>query len=265
MSTNVLADYASYIEQNVAPNTAVTYDNAYDGDYPVISAILSSPVGARDGYTYTSWAFLAADATGSLDIFNSSSKGPFASGYTPVVGNTIQVSGTYSPFDGIPEVESVSAITTEGTATAPAPIATTVSAINLSYSQYTADNNLAGDPSVAGQYLQLTGTIGAGGTTFATHANLTTTVTDGSGTMVLYFWASSYSTIGAMGGMVIPTGTVTMDGFVDFFTGTSSSGTTGEAEFVPTSIVPEPSMMSLCGLGGAVSFLAMKYRGRKKA
>jgi hypothetical protein len=102
---------------------------------------------------------------------------------------------------------------------------------------------------------------------WATHANNQGIITDGSGnSMVMYLWASSYSTCGAIAaaGGAIPTGSVDMSGFVDDFY-TSSTGVT-EAEFIPTSIVsvPEPGEMSLCAFGSALAGLFC-YRFRKQA
>ncbi len=263
--TNVWADDASGIEGGTDSNP-VTYDNA-SGAYPVVTTILSSPVGSLDGYTYSTYAFLAQDATGSIDMFYKTSA---YNGYSPTLGDSIQVTGTYSPFDGIPEITTPSlAITQTSPGTSPGATVATIPNLNINLAQYTADNNLAG--SYAGYYVQVNDVTingGAGGT-WPTHANLTGTITDqNNNSMVMFFWASSYSTDGAMGGTPIPSGPVDMDGFVDFFTGTSTAGTTGEAEFVPTSVtalVPEPSVMSLCGLGGVVGYVGMKIRSRKKA
>jgi hypothetical protein len=255
-ATNVKASSAATIEGQTA-NTAATYDNA-SGAYPVVNAILSSPVGALDGYTYSSYAFLAADSTGSLDIFYNSS----VSSYAPTLGDGLSVAGTWSPFDGIPEVENSGAvqalsITKESSGNSYlSPMLVTIPTINVTSETSTGVINTP----YAGYYLQLNNvTIGATGN-WPTHANDTTTVSDGVNTMVLYFWASSYATIGAMGGSAIPTGPVNVDGFVDFFAASS------EAEFVATSItpVPEPTALSLCG--GIGSLLAwVGYRLRKKS
>jgi len=254
-ATNAKASSAATIEGQTS-GTAATYDNA-SGAFPVVNAILSSPGSGDGGYTYNNWVFLAPDSTGSLDIFYNSS----VSSYAPTLGDGLSVTGTWSPFDGIPEVENSSAqalsITKESSGNSYlSPTVVTIPQINVT--SETA-NGLINTPYV-GYYLQLNNvTIGATGN-WPTHANETTTVSDGVNTMVLYFWASSYSTIGAMGGAAIPTGPVDMTGFVDFFASSS------EAEFVPTSIspVPEPSALSLCG--GIGSLLAwVGYRLRKKS
>jgi hypothetical protein len=109
-------------------------------------------------------------------------------------------------------------------------------------------------------------TISGLGANYTVHANMTGTITDQSAnSMVLYLWASSYSTCGAIAaaGGPVPTGLVDMTGFIsDYYNSTTLTTT---AEFVPTSItvVPEPVAMSLCGLGAALAWVG--YRLRKKA
>ncbi len=55
------------VEAQPSGATGLTIDNA-SGQYPVVSGILSQP-GTVNGFTYSSWAFLANDGTGSMDIF----------------------------------------------------------------------------------------------------------------------------------------------------------------------------------------------------
>jgi hypothetical protein len=268
-NTNALADSASQIEATTpleAPNTAqpgLTYDGG-SGNYPTITAVLSSPVGVVDGYTYTHSAFLAQDQTGSIDIFATTAQ---LLTYTPTVGDSISTTGTYSPFDQIPELESLvpgstvggqtpgTSIPTIGPANQMATL-TTIPAININGAQLPLN--------VAGYYLELDNvTITGAPAVFPTHANGTYGVTDGANSMVMFYWASSYSVDGAMAGSAIPTGPVDIDGFVDSF----GTGTAAEAEFVPMLItpVPEPSVLSLFGVGGAGSVLALISRFRKKA
>jgi hypothetical protein len=247
--SNVFAEDAAQIE--AGPSGAVTYDNA-SGAYPVVTAVLSLP-GSLDGYTYTSDSFLAEDSSGSLDMFYSST----ASSYTPTVGDAVTVAGAYGPYQGLPEIGKPLTITQESTGnTVPAPLLETVSAINL-----TATNSEALLGSAAGYLIQLDNvTLGNAGSTWATHANVTTSVTDNTGTMILYDWASSYSVDGALGGTAVPTGPVDVTGFIDFYAPSS------ETEFIPVSIVsvPEPTAMSLCGLGSILVGM-FSYRLRKKA
>ena len=60
--------------ESQASGTAATLDNN-----PVITAILSQP-GTVNGRTYTSWAVLANDGTGSLELF-----GAMPGGYLPTL------------------------------------------------------------------------------------------------------------------------------------------------------------------------------------
>jgi hypothetical protein len=209
---------------------------------PVVTAILSTP-GTLDGYTYSSYSFLVNDGTGSADIFGSLA----GLGYTPTVGDSINVSGTYSPYHQIPELGTVTAasLNTSGnsvpgpaTTTIPTAIASGTGPMPLSLAGYllTIDN--------VSLYTDSGATIPVSGN-FATHANTTLYMKDGGGNiMELYVWASSYSTDGAMGGTAIPTGTVDVTGFL------TQNGAFGP-EMTPMSItqVPEPSTLVLAGLG----------------
>lgn len=250
---NALADSAAQIE---ATTGAVTYDNA-SGEYPVISSILSSP-GVVDGYTFKNYVFQAQDSTGSLEMYMSSTATYTPTGYTPNVGDTVSVTGTYGAYDGFPELESPGSVTYQGAGTAPGATVVTIPEINQTS---TMANGLLNQYS--GYYIQLDNvTITGAPAAFPTHATGTYGVTDGVNSMVLYFWASSYSSTAAYGGTTVPTGEVDMDGFVDFYAGSS------EAEFVPTTItpvasVPEPSALNLCGAGSALAYVVSRLR--KKA
>jgi hypothetical protein len=248
---NAFGSSASSIESDPS-GTLVTYDNA-SGAYPVVSAILSQP-GTLDGYTYTKYVFLAADSTGSLDIFGL----PSGSTYVPTLGDGLSISGTYSPFDAIPEIGTTTSVIQESTGNAvSSPFVTTIPSIeaslpNLSSSvgEYLVqiDNVTISNPSS----VPLTA-----GQDFLTHANTTLEITDGSNdTMELFQYASSYSAAGTFGGTLIPTGTVDVTGIVDVFGGAN--------EFIPIAItpVPEPATLSLCG---GVAMLAFLFRLRKKA
>ena len=286
--SDALADDAATIE-TYASGTGVTYDGG-GVNYPIVTAILSAPHGSvynpgatLDGYTYNNWSYLAADPSGSIDLFYSSSLSePYSS---PTVGDTIVVEslsggpgGAYSPFDGIPEIANSSSypLTIQGPGSSgnspynPTPALTTIPTINVGTTLPAGGGiNASG---LAGTLLQLNNvTISGAGTTWATHANTTATITDQSAnSMVLYLWASSYSTDGAIAvggitapdpsGAPVPTGLVDMTGFVDDFY-SSSTGIT-EAEFVPvsiTSVVPEPTTLCLCG-AGALLILTLRRR-----
>jgi hypothetical protein len=217
--------------------TPVTLDSN-----PVITVIGSAP-GAADGYTYTNYAIIAQDATGSIDLFG---RLPTGATYIPSVGDEIAAAGTYSPFDSIPEIATLTSLTkVSGGNAVPAAIPVTTSqlaAITTSSFNY------------LGHYLSLQNVqfSGASGN-FPTHANGTYTVTDLSGNnpLTVFQWASSYSTAGALGGTPVPAGPVDINGIVDLFN--------GAPEFVPFSITPaaastpEPASIGL--LLGGIAFL----------
>jgi hypothetical protein len=217
--------------------TLVTLDSN-----PVITVIGSAP-GSADGYTYTNYAIIAADATGAIDLFGHL---PAGDTYIPTVGDEITAAGTYSPFDAIPEIATLTSLTRVSSGnTVPAAIRVTTS--QLAGITATSYNYL-------GHYLSLQNVLfpGASGN-FPTHANGTYTVTDlsGSNPLTVFQWASSYSTAGALGGTPVPTGPVNINGIVDIFD--------GAPEFIPFSITPvpvstpEPSSIGL--LLGAVPLL----------
>jgi hypothetical protein len=227
-NATAFAQSAATIETE-ASGTPVTYD-------ATITAVLSQAGTTGDGYTYGNWAFLANDGTGSLEIFGHL---PTGSTYVPTVGDQIDLAGTFSPFNSIPEVGTLTSISLVSSGNpVPGPTVTTIPAINSA---------LPGlpEPSIGGQLLTLDNVTISGLAAFPTHANGTATITDGSAnTMTLFQYASSYSGAGALGGMTIPTGPVDITGIADVFDGTT--------EFIPFSItpVPEPSSMALLGLGG---------------
>jgi hypothetical protein len=256
-ASNALADSAVNIEGYLS-GTAATYDNA-SGAYPVITAVLSQP-GTLDGYTYRTWAILAADSTGSLDVY-----GVMPSlGFTPAVGDAISFTGTYSPYHQIPELatnangsssmilySTGNAVSSPGVYTIPTLIASGTGPIPQSIAGHlvTLDN--------VSLYTDAAATIPVSGN-FAIGNNVTLYAKDGSGNiMEIYDWASSYSTCGALGGTPEPTGLVDITGFV-------SQASTFPPEMTPFSIisVPEPTTLSLCGAG---TLLALIFRLRRKA
>jgi len=262
-TTTALADYASDIEAGTSPKTGVVYDNA-SGSYPVISAILSTPgtytVGTST-HTYTSWAFDATDGTGSLDMFG---KMPSGSTFVPAVGEGMSATGTYSPFDGIPELETLTAISAQPTSVAiPAPIPITVAGVAGSQSVQgsTTLNNKVLANGLSSYIVSLSDvkitagygtTVNPYATVFPNYAQATVatesyTITDtGGNTAEMFDWVTSYSTDDLFGGTAVPTGLVNMTGFVDSF-----------AEFVPMTITsanaPDASStMAMLGIGSMV-------------
>ena len=258
-----------------APGSNVIYDDNGSGNYPIVTYILTQP-GTVDGYTYGNWSYLAADTTGSLDLFYSSTvTGPKNNYPTPTVGDTIFVNGgNYSPFNGVPEVANSTAnpltVIGPGSQGNPfyppgAPVVTSIPVINVGTNAGSHNLNASG---LAGAYLELDNvTISGAGANWVPHGgNVQATITDqGGDSMIMYLWVTSYSTSGAIQatGGAVPTGLVDMTGFVDDFYATSLGGS--YAEFVPTTItvVPEPTSIGLCGLGAALAWAC--YRLRKKA
>jgi PEP-CTERM motif-containing protein len=219
---------------------------------PVISSILSQP-GSGDGYTYTNYAFLANDGTGSTDIFGHL---PSGSTFVPAVGEAITATGTNAPFDAIPEIGSLSAIAATSSGNTPAaPTPTTVATL------------LGVTPTsfnLLGEYLTLSnvtfGSLPSSGI-FPIHANLTLSLNDSSNNSVTaFYFASSYSSEDALAGTTIPTGPVNVGGIVDIF----GTGQNAAPEFIPLSVVavPEPASLSVLALGG-VTLLNRRRRAAR--
>ncbi len=222
-TSNALASSALDIF-NTASGTVVTYDNA-SGAYPIVSAILSQP-GTVGTHTYTSWSFLAADSTGSIDMY-----GSLPGAYTPQVGDGISLTGTYSPYHQIPEINAISAITQMSTGNA-LPATNAYSVADL-----TASTNIS--QNVAGHLIEVTNVTlytDAGATmpvsgNFA-DGNTTLYAKDGNGNILeVYVWVTSYSTCAAFVGTPIPTGHVTVLGFVSQFS-------TFPVEMTPIQFIP---------------------------
>jgi len=233
---------AAYTGTNIA---ASTVGNTGGGDpTAVISSILSSPQ-TLDGYTYTNWSFLVNDGTGSMDVF-----GHLPSGNTeptPTPGDGISATGTYTVFDGIPELETLTALSNTSTGnTVPSPLLVTIPQINATASEQPSKNDGINEYLVTLDNVQIdaNGTSNQATGNFPTHANGTYTLSDGTNTITMFQWASSYSVDGALGGTAIPQGPVDITGFADYFS--------PSAEFVPVSIisVPEPASLGLLALGG---------------
>jgi len=241
-----------------------------NGSYPVVDWIASAPSGSVynpgasvDGYSYSNWAVYAADPTGGMDLFYNET----ISSYVPTQGDALSIAGTYSPFDAFPEIENSGAgplsITLESQGNAPynpVPIPTTVSTINVGTNSLPGGNGL-NQSGLAGSIIELENvTLGNAGSAWGSHQNVTTTVTDATGTMTLFLWASSYSDcaiIATQNGGIAPTGLVNLVGFVDDFS--------NSAEFVPLAIiVPEPSSIALCSIGGG-ALLAWVIRRRRSS
>jgi len=288
IGTRVLADDALDIEYYTA-NTVATYDGNGDFLYggnnadATVDTIMSQP-GTFGGHTYTGWAVLVGDASGSLDVFATASA-LTAIGWTPAEGQTVSLSATYSPYHSIPEIATV---THENTLGVNEPLwnspgvngsgsqLTTIPAVlaNKGTGTYGAlSQNLAGYlveiPNVT---ITCNGTFPA---TFpATNAETaslgTLMLNDTAGNqLTLYFWYSSYSCDGMMVGGPIPdsgnpnapAGMVDVYGLLSSYPSVSAGITNWQDELIPTAFVgiPEPSSFMLAGIG-LLSLLAVIRR-----
>ncbi len=201
--------------------TSVTLDNN-----SVVSAILSQP-GTADTSAHD-WSILVNDGTGSIDLFAAT----LPDGYTPTVGDVLSVSGTWSPFDSIPEIAPTAiTVITPGNGTSTfGPVTKTVS-------------QLAGSTlplAIAGQLVTVNNvTISGISGTFA-GSNLSGMITDSSGHMTLFYWPTSYSAAyNFFNGVTIPTGPINLTGIVDEFS--------GSPEFIPMfepGVTPDKFSMS---------------------
>lgn len=242
---SVSALEASYTGTNLP---GVTIGNTGGGDPAAVISYIASQPGTLDGYTYTNWSMLANDGTGSLDLFGHLPAGTTEP--TPTVGDAVSVTGTYSPFDGIPEIETMTALSNVSSGNAvPSPITVTIPEINATGTSNKIPNN-----GINEYLLTLNNVYIESGGVFPTHSNGTYTITDGVNTVTLFQWASSYSKAGMLAGTPIYQTPVDITGIADVF------GTT--AEFVPFSIVsvPEPASIGLLLIGGT---MLLKRRAHK--
>jgi hypothetical protein len=235
LGANAQVNYINNIEA-LTSGTVVTLNSG-----PVVTAILSAP-GTVNGHTYTAYSFLVNDGTGSLDVYGSLS----GLGYTPTVGDSITVSGTYAPYHQIPEIGTLTSVTLNSSGnsvpgpaitTIPSAIASGTGTIPLSLAGYLLEiDNVS-------LYTDSAATIHVSGN-FANASTGYYMKDSGGNIMELYDWVTSYSTDAALSGTPIPAGTVDIVGFI------SQSGSF-PPELTPMSItqVPEPSTLALAGLG----------------
>ena len=206
---------------------------------PVVSAILSTP-NPTNGLTLTRWIFLVDDGTGSMDIFNTA---PLPGSYTPTVGDKLTIAGTNSPFSGIPELATLTALTKVSSGNpVPLPLIETIPQL----AGYTAAP-AAGSPfpSFAGHLVTINNVTVSGAAGNFGIANIAMTIADSANNqMALFYNPTTYSIANAnLFGSPIPTGHVNATGIVEVFN--------GAPELIVTSIatVPEPSTMVLASVG----------------
>jgi hypothetical protein len=213
----------------------------------IITSILSQP-GTTNGVTYTAWAFFANDGTGSADIY---AKSTAVGSYTPTVGDDISgVSGTWYPYDQIPELETITAISANSHGNSVPSLATyTIPQLNVATLPLT----------IAGYLVNLDNVTISGAAAFG-NANLTLSVTDSfDNSMTLYYWPSSYSVANANLDLMPITAGQSYD--ITGFDAVYGSGATAAPQFIPISItaVPEPVSAGLLALG-SVALLTRRRR-----
>lgn len=190
------------------------------------------------------YAVLATDGTGSVDLYGDFTSWSTNPSYVPTPGDSIQVTGSWAPYHQIPEIGTLSGLNVlSSNNPLPDPIVKTVTQVNYSNLLPTATD--AGHTEIAGYYITINNaTINLNGNpaNFPSGTNSSMTITDMSGPgntasapMTLYYWPTSYSVANYnLGGYPVPTGPVSISGFVSVF----SDGTTNTSEFSPISISP---------------------------
>jgi hypothetical protein len=251
-SSSVFASSIAQVEMT-ASGTPATLDQN-----PVVSAVLSTP-STTNGVTTTRYIFLVDDGTGSMDVFGpTASGGALPGGYIPAAGDALTISGTNSPFNGIPELATPTAITknSSGNST-PLPLLETIPGMAGYTTQPTTGNPF---PSFAGHLVTLDNVSISSSTTgnYGT-ANVSVTLTDGSSnTMAGFYNPTTYALANQnLFGTAIATGPVNVTGLVQLFSGAP------ELLLMSVTPVPEPSACVL----GAMSLLGLttvwKLRSRR--
>ena len=286
LAVPAMADYISdvqandttgnLVELNAVPNNIFGQGN--NNQYPVVTALLSTP-GTVHGRTYSNYAMYVNDGTGGMDVFSPSST-LSSLGYTPQLGDALDIKATYTPFDGFPEVATLTqaALQSTGNSTYPPVTGYNIQGILNDYAA-NAQTVTSGTVhttilpnDVAAQLVTLdnvwlssfgTATLQ---TSFGT-LNQQYTLNDSSGgTCSLFYWPTSYSVpLQNLYGQPIAYGSgnqYDMTGFLDYFSGTG-------IEFVPMTMtqvtsVPEPGTMALVGAGTTVAAVTYFRRKRKK-
>ena len=291
LAVPAMADYISDVQANDTTGNLVELNYVAIGppffqgnnSWPIVTALLSTP-GTMDGHTYTSYAFYVNDTTGGMDVFSPSST-LSSLGYTPHVGDALDIKGTYEPFDGFPEVSVITKAALQSTGNAYTP---PVTGVNLAYvvsdfahnSQTVTSGTVTttiGPNDLTAQFVTLSnvwltnGGTSALQTSFGTGNSTGTTILNDSsgGSCSFFYWPTSYSAefTGIYGNPPVygqsisygPSSLYNMTGFFDVFSGTP--------EFVPfivnpVSPTPEPGTLALFATGTAVA--AVTYIGRKR-
>lgn len=171
------------------------------------------------------------------------------SGFTPAVGDIVDVTATNDPYEDNPEFSNTSAavsLVSAGTftpATVTAAQANGATTNGLIAEMVTVPNVIITDDAAAGTT----------GTTFTSDG--TYDATDSTGSLETYIYNSD-SAVAALEGQTIPTTPVNITGYLDYYSGG------GLVEIYPTAIsaVPEPASLGLLVLGGLATLT--RRRGR---
>lgn len=285
LAGRAMADYISHIQSTAVKGNAVEVNNVPqlppfylgNGQDPVVSYIVSRP-GTYGGHTYASWSFLLNDGTGGLDIYGLSS----TASYTPTLRDGLDVKGTYSPYNQMPEVGTITSITQTSTGN-PLPANVTSFGVNSptggsstiagllydlhTYSQGSGTNQILPND-VGTQLVELDNVNVTVDTSHPTTdvtfnnteaaGNQTGSISDGTGTLTMYYWTSSYSVPLINLGGYTPVGPQDVFGIIDNYNGT-------QPEFIPMAMhaaatVPEPGTLALLGAGLAVAAAAFIRR-----
>ena len=179
------------------------------------------------------YSYVIQDATGGILMYG-------VSGYTPQVGDVVDVTGSYAPYNGNPEISyasSPSVTKTTGTAFTP-PVVTTADFNSGFYN---------GVP-LAGCIVTLKDLTFSGGGNFDTYG--TFYGSDAVGSAALYFYYKD-SYVVAAAGQAIPTVPSDVTGLVDYYNGTYEIYPVSITPSVTTVATPEPASLSIAGIGAA--------------
>jgi hypothetical protein len=236
-----------------ASGTPITLDQN-----PIVSAVLSTPT-TTNGVPTTRYIFLLDDGTASMDIFGpSGGGGALVGGYVPAVGDALTISGPFSPFSGIPEMGTPTAITKNSSGNpAAVPLVETIPAIagyttapaaGSPYPNFTGRlitfNNVTISSAVAGNY----------GT-----ANVSVTLKDSTlNSLVGFYNPTTYALANQnLFGTPITTGPVNATGLLQIFQGAP------ELLIMKLDPVPEPSTLILGMLSFVVLGVAKSYNAAR--
>jgi hypothetical protein len=239
--------------QLTAPGTAITLDQG-----PVVSDVLSTP-GLLNGVTTTRYIFLVNDGTGSMDVFGpTASGGMLVGGYVPAIGDNLTISGPNSPFNGIPEMGTPTAITKNSSGNpAAAPLIETIPNV----ATYTTPPPTGSPyPSFAGHLVTFNNvTISSGTSGNFGAANVTLTITDAANnTLAGFYQPGTYQLANQnLFGTPIARGPVNATGLIQIF-----SGAPELLLFKESSAVPEPSTLAL-GLLSVVGLIVCRVASRR--